>query len=62
LLGAIIIVSLHVAYEFAFMEFMLHYLFAISIAILVAVSARAKSPARNAAGVMVRSGPVTAVG
>ena len=62
LLGAIIIVSLHVAYEFAFMEFMLHYLFAISIAILVAVSARAKSPARNAAGVMVRSGAVTAVG
>jgi len=46
LLAAMIIVSIHISYEFAFMDFMLHYLFAMCAGMLVAIAARTKEAAR----------------
>jgi len=59
LTATMIVVSIHIAYEFVFMDFILHYLFAISAGMLVAITARAKSsamianrrPAQDAAAV-----------
>ena len=52
LLTAMIIVSIHISYEFAFMDFMLHYLFAACAGMMVAIAARS----RNAAPVPAASG------
>ena len=48
LLATTVIVAIQISYEFAFMEFILHDLFAISGGILVAILARTTSPAQNA--------------
>lgn len=50
LLASMIIVCVHVSFEWVFMHFVLHYLFAITAAMLVACSVRSKSvaaPRRN---------------
>ena len=39
-------VAVHINFEFVFMDFVLHYLFAISAGMLVAVNALAKKSAR----------------
>lgn len=49
LLATAIIVAIQISYEFAFLEFVLHDLFAINAGILVALLARTRSLARNAA-------------
>ena len=54
LLAAMIVVSVHISYEFAFVEFIIHYLLATSAGILVAVSARAKKRIGGATAVTMR--------
>jgi O-antigen ligase len=46
LLATMILVAVHINFEFVFMDFVLHYLFAITAGLLVAVYAQAKSPSR----------------
>jgi xanthosine utilization system XapX-like protein len=46
LLATMILVAIHINFEFVFMDFVLHYLFAISAGMLVAVNALAKKAAR----------------
>jgi hypothetical protein len=47
LLATMILVAIHINFEFVFMDFVLHYLFAISAGMLVAVNALAKKSARK---------------
>ena len=47
LLATMIMVAIHINFEFVFMDFVLHDLFAISAGMLVAVWAQAKAPARK---------------
>jgi O-antigen ligase len=58
LLATMIVVLAHISYEFVFMDFVLHYLFAISTGLLVAIAARSRSAARSSA---VRSRPPAAL-
>lgn len=44
LLGAMIIVAVHISYEWVFMHFVLHYMLAIAAGLLVALAVRSKSP------------------
>lgn len=46
LLATMIIVAVHISYEWVFMHFVLHYMLALSAGLLVAVAARSKVPAR----------------
>ena len=46
LLATMILVAIHINFEFVFMDFVLHYLFAISAGMLVAANALAKKSAR----------------
>jgi hypothetical protein len=50
--ASLIIVIIHIGYEWVFMHFVLHYLFAILTGLLVTLAARARMPAarRLAAG------------
>jgi hypothetical protein len=41
-----IVAVAHISYEFVFMDFVLHYLFAISAGMLVAIAARSRSAAK----------------
>jgi hypothetical protein len=54
LLATMILVAVHINFEFVFMDFVLHYLFAISAGMLVAVAARAKRAARVPAAAAFR--------
>lgn len=47
LLATMIVAVAHISYEFVFMDFVLHYLFAISAGLLVAIAARSRSAARS---------------
>lgn len=49
LLATMIVVSVHVSYEWVFMNFVLHYMFALAAGLLVGVVARSRSPVRLAA-------------
>jgi hypothetical protein len=53
LVCSVIIVCAHMAYEWVFMHFVLHYLFAIDVGLLVALAARSASAAK-----LRRMGPV----
>ena len=53
LLATMIVVAVHISYEFVFMNSTLHYLFAISGGMLVAIAARAKSVAKGGASRVV---------
>jgi O-antigen ligase len=59
LLATMILVAIHINYEFVFMDFVLHYLFAISGGMLVAVAARARSSAKAPASVAFRATAVS---
>jgi O-antigen ligase len=52
LLATTIMVAVHINFEFVFMDFVVHYLFAVTAGLLVAISVRAKNPA------MVRTSPL----
>lgn len=54
LLAAVIIVAIQISYEFAFMEFTIHDLFAVNAGVLVAILARAKSLAKTSSKPSVR--------
>lgn len=54
LLATLIVVSVHISYEWVFMNFVPHYLFAISAGMLVALAARAKSAAKLTAPLQTR--------
>lgn len=54
LLATLIVVSVHISYEWVFMNFVPHYLFAISAGMLVALAARAKSAAKLTAPLQAR--------
>jgi O-antigen ligase len=56
LLAVMIVVSVHIAFEFTFMSFMLHYLFASSAGILAAMWSRSKALAAKTAVDPIRSG------
>jgi O-antigen ligase len=47
LLATMIVVAVHISYEFVFMNSTLHYLFAISAGMLVAIAARAKAAGKG---------------
>jgi hypothetical protein len=49
LLATMVLVAIHINFEFVFMDFMLHYLFAISGGLLVAIYAQARAGTRKAA-------------
>ena len=49
LLATMIMVAIHINYEFVFMDFTLHYLFAVSAGMLLAIAAKAKAPAKRPA-------------
>ncbi len=46
LLATMIVVSVHVSYEWVFMNFIIHYMFAVAAGLLVGVVARSRSPLR----------------
>jgi len=54
LLVTMIMVAIHINFEFVFMDFILHFLFAITAGLLVAVYAQARSTARKTAPVTLR--------
>lgn len=58
LLATMVMVAIHINFEFVFMDFVLHYLFAITAGMLVAVAAGAKSRAKASTPVQLR--PVAA--
>jgi hypothetical protein len=60
LLATMILVAIHINFEFVFMDFTLHYLFAIAAGMLVAVAARAKKPAKAPASVAFHAPVVSA--
>jgi O-antigen ligase len=62
LLASSIILSIHVSYEFAFMDPNIHYLFAISAGLLVAIWARAKLPSRKSGQAKLNRGELFATG
>jgi hypothetical protein len=49
LLATMVLVAVHINFEFVFMDFILHYLFAITAGMLVAVAAQAKAQSRRPA-------------
>ena len=55
LLATIAMVAIHINYEFVFMDFVLHYLFAMTAGLLVAVYAQARSPAKARSAAMLRA-------
>jgi hypothetical protein len=55
LAAAMIVVAVHISFEFVFMDFTLHYLFAIVGGMLVAIASRVRSRARESVPVQVRS-------
>ncbi len=55
LAAAMIVVAVHISFEFVFMDFTLHYLFAIVGGMLVAIASRVRSRARKSVPVQVRS-------
>jgi hypothetical protein len=57
LIGTMIMVTIHINFEFAFMEFVLHYLFAIAGGILVGIAARTRMSAQSAAAVPAMRAP-----
>ena len=56
LLATMIVAVAHISYEFVFMDFVLHYLFAISAGLLVAIAARSRSTARSGMAHAIPSG------
>jgi hypothetical protein len=60
LLATMVLAAVHIAYEFVFMDFILHYLFAIAAGMLVAIAARAKKTARAPASAAFRASAVSA--
>ena len=60
LLATIVMVAVHINFEFVFMDFVLHYLFAMTAGMLVAVAARARNPGKIDAPATLR--PATASG
>jgi Na+-transporting NADH:ubiquinone oxidoreductase subunit NqrD len=59
LLATMILVAVHIAYEFVFMDFTLHYLFAIAAGMLVAIAAGAKTLAKAPAAVRLAAAAVS---
>jgi hypothetical protein len=53
-----VLVAIHINFEFIFMDFVLHYLFAITAGMLVAILAGAKKRAKTSASAHLR--PATA--
>jgi len=47
-----IVVSVHISYEWVFMNFIVHYIFAVAGGLLVGVVARSRSPVRLAPTLM----------
>ena len=58
LLATMILVAIHINFEFIFMDFILHYLFAITAGMLVAILAGARNRAKTSASAHLR--PATA--
>jgi len=52
LLATMVLVAIHINFEFVFMDFVLHYLFAVTGGLLVAVAAQTKSPIRSPAAAL----------
>jgi O-antigen ligase len=62
LLATMIVAVAHISYEFVFMDFVLHYLFAISAGLLVAIAARSRSAAKVGAARAVPGGALAQAG
>jgi hypothetical protein len=60
LLATMILVAVHINFEFVFMDFILHYLFGIAGGMLVAVAATAKSPAKAGVAAARQPAPMPA--
>lgn len=60
LLATMILVAIHINFEFVFMDFILHYLFAIAAGMLIAVAAGAKRPVKGLAPPARQATPVAA--
>lgn len=56
LLATMIVVAIHISFEFSFMDAILHYLFATSAGLLVAIAARAKALVGKPATISVAGG------
>ncbi|MEO8456151.1 MAG: O-antigen ligase family protein [Sphingomicrobium sp.] len=61
LLATMILVAIHINFEFVFMDFVLHYLFAVTAGMLIAIASRATIPARagTAAGAQPAAAPAS---
>jgi hypothetical protein len=59
LLATMVMVAIHINFEFVFMDFILHYLFAITAGLLVAVAAQATSPVRTPAALRPIAAPAS---
>lgn len=58
LLATMIIVSVHISYEWVFMQFVLHYLFAVAAGLMVAVAARTAGPVKRRTMPTVAATPI----
>lgn len=57
LLGTMIIVSVHISYEWVFMQFMLHYLFAIAAGMMVGIAAMTRKSAQSRPSLLPQAEP-----
>ena len=62
LVGAMIIVSVHVSYEWVFMHFVLHYMLAIAAGLLVALAVRSKAPMKARREIQARAPVLSTAG